>query len=1090
MSKFNIYSSSAGSGKTFTLTKEYIKLALQSDKDYYIKRILAITFTNDAAQEMKSRILDALKEFADLSGFNENSKFWGMFQSIVEETNLPPDMLQFRAADVFKYIIKEYSDFSVKTIDSFVNQLVSAFTEDLGLPFNYEIVLDKDSVLLEAVERLIEKAGNDEYKGISEVLEDYIRTKADEGKSWNAIPTELANFSQNILNDQYYGLISKLNGFEPQDFQQIRSQIYAFIKLFEKEITDRANYARKVIEDANLTIDDFTRKKAGIGAYFENLALEFEKKVVEEPNSYHRAAIEEDVWYTKTTPLPIMAMIDGIKEPLMAIFNEIQEIRKEKLPRFLLYKSILPHFHKLALLSKIKAEFDAVLDEKNQVFISEFNRKILNIVLNEPVPFIYERIGEKYNHILVDEFQDTSEMQFFNLSPLIANSLSKNHFNLLVGDGKQSIYRWRGGKVDMIVHLFHKNVEPLAQNLSVYSSRIDDLITIQRNLNPVSLNTNWRSCKEIIDFNNEFFEQITNLYSSTYPFISDVYGSDFKQQLPPKPRLGGQVSVEFTQKDGETDPMLGRILLILQNVIADGYSLKDIAILCRSNKNSSSVANFLKEQGFDIISSDSLLLKNSGSIRLLISFLKVLNQVDNKLVKYEAAYLFYQQILHQIPDNEANKEISETIDCEDLNAFYDWLATKGYSFNPWGLQRAGLYEITEKIIQTFGLFERSKDKEYLFRFLDIVLNFGLKESNHLQDFLKYWEDKKDKISVVSSDEADAITITTIHKSKGLEYPIVIIPYANWAVEPFHNSTIWANYEGIDYQEFRIRKEDKTIKLEASPIPVNKTLENTDVKEQVAAERQSTFLENLNMLYVAFTRPTDKLFVISEKKWSARSKKFEFGGVAKLMKDYLDSLGLYNDEESIFEVKNSKTIRKENKNKVYESVVRLNKIISEDRSDRLRLRRTSEKIFDPETLDKSKDRGNKVHAAFAKIRTKNDIQNAIRDLEFEGIINQNEGESIQQEIEKVINLPELSPLFEENLIIENEREILLPNGEIQRPDRVVIKDNAVYIIDYKTGAPKESHKTQLGRYGTLYRQMGYQHVNLMLVYLENNEVISL
>jgi ATP-dependent helicase/nuclease subunit A len=352
--------------------------------------------------------------------------------------------------------------------------------------------------------------------------------------------------------------------------------------------------------------------------------------------------------------------------------------------------------------------------------------------------------------------------------------------------------------------------------------------------------------------------------------------------------------------------------------------------------------------------------------------------------------------------------------------------------------------------------------------------------------LKYWEEKKDKLSVISSEERDAITITTIHKSKGLEYPVVIIPFANWSVEPFVNSTIWGDYSGIDYKELRYQKEDRTIKLHASPIPINKAVETTLVDSQITNERQATFLENLNMLYVAFTRPIDKLYVISEK--SFRFKKEYFGGVAQLIKDYLDSLGLYNEEQNIYELNAGITEKKKVQSVDNQLVIYLEKIISSDRSDRLRLRRTSEKIFDPETLDKSKDKGNKVHAAFAKIRTKNDVPNAIRELLYEGIISESEGNDIKSAIEKVIELPDLQPLFEANLNIENEREILLPNGEIQRPDRVVFVDNEVFIVDYKTGGQKESHQNQIRRYGNLYRQMGHQKVNLMLVYLENGKVV--
>jgi ATP-dependent helicase/nuclease subunit A len=314
------------------------------------------------------------------------------------------------------------------------------------------------------------------------------------------------------------------------------------------------------------------------------------------------------------------------------------------------------------------------------------------------------------------------------------------------------------------------------------------------------------------------------------------------------------------------------------------------------------------------------------------------------------------------------------------------------------------------------------------------------------------------------------------------------PYCQWSYKPNNYSEVWGDLEQLDYQEFTHEKEDGDVRLLASPIKLNDRLGMTELSEQYDSEMQATFLENLNMLYVAFTRAADKLFVLSGKNYHKKVQ-----GVGELMRDFLESEGTFNPEENIYEINRGSFIKKFTPKVEVQEVILLPKIISEDRSDRLRLRRTSDKIFDPETLDKSKDRGNKVHEAFAKIKTKNDVPKAIQALEFEGIITQKEGQGIREAIEKVINLPELQPLFEEGLQINNEREILLPNGEIQRPDRVVIKDGIVHIIDYKTGKsndPKLHHKyaEQVKNYGKLYNQMGYEKVEMMLVYLEMNEVV--
>lgn len=1078
MSAFNIYSSSAGSGKTFTLTKEYLKLALGSDKKYYFKNILAITFTNDAANEMKERILSALKAMADLEHFNETSKFWSMFQMIVEETRLPADMIQFRAADVFKAIIQDYSDFSVKTIDSFVNQLVSAFTDDLGLPFNYEIVLDKDAVLLEAVERLIEKAGQEEYQDISEILEDFVLNKAEEGRSWNFLPDELAKFGNNLLNDQYYNAISKLDRLEPRDFKEIRSKVFAFLKWIENEIVSFANTATQIIETNGLSVDDFSRKGSGIGAYFYNLRDNFAEKFFADPNSYQRDAIENNNWYTKAAPLPIKATIDSIADDLRAIFEKIQEVKADNFAKFLLFEQIKPHFYKLSLLSKIKEEFDNVLDEKNQVFISEFNRKILQIVLREPVPFIYERIGERFDHLLIDEFQDTSEMQFFNLLPLIENSLAKNNFNLIVGDAKQSIYRWRGGKMELIVHLFKKDVEKLIENQPIGLTQNLQLLSIQNFLNPVSLNTNYRSTKEIIEFNNDFFTEIRQKHGATYPFLPKVYDETFQQKLPENPHSGGHVQIEFLEKDENDLLMLERVENIVNQALDEGFMQEDIAILSRSNRNSSAIANYLTEKGFSIISRDSLLLKNSGVIKLLISNLKVLNTPDNKLAKYEAAYLYYQHILHQIPDSEANTKIKKAIENpEEVDLAVEVGLHPNLQNNSWGL-----YDIAENLINRFGLFEKTKEKSYLFRFLDIVLEFSIRQSNHLQDFLKYWEENKEKLSVKSSGNQDAITITTIHRSKGLEYPVVIIPFANWTTEPIRSSTFWVDLEDVNYKELKHQKPDGEVKLKSSPVGYKQDLLKTPVEIQYALEMQSHFMENLNMLYVAFTRPVEKLFVLSQK-----DRRGKISGIGKFFQEYLEEKGLFNDAQSEYIIMQGIIKERSEKKIEQKEILFIDKIINQDRSDKLRLRRLSDKVFDPETLDKNKDRVHKIRAGLAKIRSKNDIKNALRELEFEGVISQRESEYVRKDIEAITNLPLLKPLFEEGLRVENEKEILTPKGDILCPDKVVFADNQVFIIQFQTNEARESHERQIKTFGKLYREMGFENIKQYLVYLETKEV---
>lgn len=1085
MSQFKVYSSSAGSGKTYTLTRAYLKLVLSQPKPTYVRSILAITFTNDAANEMKSRILAALKDFGS-EDFSEESKFYGMFREIADEIQVtePIDdtLIRQRAKAVFHQIIHEYSDFSVKTIDSFVNQLVSAFTDDLNLPFNYEIVLDKDVVMLEAVERLFTKAGDKKHRDITGMLERFALEKAEDGKNWNSMPADLAAFSDDMLKDQYYPLVSKLDDLSIKDFRKIHKQIRKFTNWFEELIAEKAAETQRFIESQGISIEDFSFGKAsGVASYIGGL----QKDITKEYGSRIRAAAEQDKWFTAKTPKPIIERFESIKIEVISAINEIEALRKQHLAKYKLLKMLSDDMYKLALLKKVKEEFDAVLAENNQVFLAEFNRMILQIVLSEPVPFIYERLGEKFNHILIDEFQDTSDMQFYNLLPLIENALAGNNFNLVVGDAKQSIYRWRGGKMELIVHLFNKNLGELLDNPLLSVFQVDQLLTVNQFLDPVSLDTNYRSASEIITFNNDFFRHAIGNQQDKYPLLADAYQT-FEQKARVDAPKGGHIEIGILPYEDFQELMLQEISDTIQKALHEGYALRDIAILTRRVADSSLVAQYLNERDFRVISQDSLLLNNSGAIRLVVAFLRVIDQPDNQLAKYEAAYLFYQYSLHQIPDVKVNTLISEAVESPNVNDFYDFFVKRGFHFDAFKLQKSGLYAITEQVIRTLNLFDNSAELPYLFSFLDLTLDFGTRQSNHLHDFLNYWEEKKAKRSISTSGDADAVTITTIHRSKGLEYPIVIIPFTSWSTGFKRGSRLWVDLENVAYEELKIDENESPKRLRSASVAVSKNLLETEIAEQYQAEEEAIFIENLNMLYVAFTRPTDKLYIFSN-----RNYRNKIQGVGELLESYLNATGkelLIPDKIERIVLYEGKSLKKQVTKQVEPAFI-LPKIISEDRGDRLRLRRSSEKIFDPETLEKNKDRGNKVHAAFALIKSYRDVDEAIRRLEFEGVINGTEGIDIKKSIEQVINMPELNALFADNVEVINEKDILVNGSEVLRPDRVVFTKEAVYILDFKTGTPKENHKQQIKRYGKMYREMGYANVKTQLIYLENEQVLD-
>lgn len=1092
---FKIYSSSAGSGKTYTLAKEYIKLALKSKSAWYFNHILAVTFTKAAAHEMKERVLKYLRQFS--SDEPEDMAASSLLLSqVLEELQeegvtmesgelIDEEELRRRASRTFKHIIHEYANFSVSTIDSFVQRIVAAFTEELGFPFNFEVNLESGVLLDAAVESMLQKANTEGFRQITEAIKSFALEKAEDGKSWNNIPADLADFGRILLNDQFHESVDKIAQLQPDDLLGIEKQIKEHLQLIEETFKQMAEVLLEQVSDAGLTIDDFPYKKSGALGYFIQV---YEGAYFKEPSKRALDAVTNNVWTAKSAPKGIASIIEGISGTLSDCGQAIFDAQEKYKSIYFLFKEIIKQTKKMALLSQLRREIEDIQQESGKIHISEFNRKILEIVLTEPIPFIYERLGERYNHILIDEFQDTSTLQWHNFLPLIENALASGHFNLAVGDAKQSIYRFRGGEMDMIVQLHKKNLDKLTEKHQENDFLLERYDNIAPYIQPENLSTNYRSTQEVIQFNNAFFESVTQdeRWLAVAPSLPMVYDEFFQQKVPDNPKVGGHVQLSFLEGSNEDELMFGAVLKTIEEAQAAGFDLEDIAVLCRKNKDARTVANGLNDLGIPVISSDSMSLVFSEAVNLVVSLMKVVQNPDNRLGKYEAIYLFYRVVLNKIPNTDENKEIKEAIESKDLLAFYDLMKKEGYRFDPFELQQKSLYDIAERALKEFHLFNHTKELDFIFRFLDVVLDFQCNQSTHLTDFLSFWEQKKESLSISMPEGQNAVRVMSVHKSKGLEFPVVIVPYCHWSTEPRFNGTFWADLPENDLLVSPVHEDALTheqvggIPLTVAPLRGVKALEGTWVANQLFDEKEKTFLESLNMLYVALTRPTNRLYLIVRK----GNRGFE-NSVGNLLYSFvnfpeLDENGQHT--EVIYEGMDK--VQKEKKKKEVDRIV-----VAADQitmpSVGIRLRHSAERLFDLETFEKSKDYGNKLHAAFAKVKHLNDIDMALAEVAREGLIVDAEKTELKQKMLSIINkVRHLFEVADEN--VKNEREILIPNGKPLRPDRVVREGNKITIVDYKTGSKSNNHKTQVRQYMDIYRDMGYTEVKGVLLYVESTE----
>lgn len=1104
---FKVYSSSAGSGKTYTLTKEYLKLALHSNSDTYFRQILAVTFTNAAATEMKDRILQMLRIFSD--AMNSTAPEHPMLRDVVTElypvTVTDPDLyagakelISVRAHLVFRQILHRYSDFSVMTIDKFTQRLISSFTDELGIPFVFETQLD-GALLDDAVDRLLARIGQEGEDVLSDIVERYYREKAEEGKSWSSLPAQIRETAGTLLSEQSYIQMQRVADLQMDDWVAIRNQMRAFVKGKEAEIKRLALSGFELIVNEFLIDKDFYQGARGIYGYFKDRSEG--KNVWTGPNSYVSGkTIGEENWYGAKTAAQVKDKIEAVRPELERLYHEIENIRTGESQKITLYQQLDRHLYNLSLLGEVRKEFDALLRQNNQVHISDFNRRILEIVAREPVPFIFERLGEKYNHILVDEFQDTSKLQFANLLPLIENALADGHFNLIVGDAKQSIYRFRGGDMDLILHLAQNQAMQLVPILGNNIYNEERLWSVDSQLEIDHLRTNRRSYREITTFNNQFFGFISETVGQEYPLIKSVYDENFKQEIPEQVSEGGHVQLEFIdmqeynddflQTETKNDAIVIRSLELIAELRDAGYQWRDIAILCRKKKEATLLAGALKDRGYPLISDDALSLGYSRAVQFVISFMEVLH-TDQRLKRYEAAYLFHRVIRKENPSAQEHEALRELCVHKGLDSFLAYFAKYDIVLTPFRMRQLTVFELSELLMQTFGLFENKTDNEYLFRFLDVVLEFGTRRSNHLGDFLQHWASARNKLSITIPADTDALRITTIHKSKGLEYPVVIVPYANWKVTPNAKlDRLWIDLDHVAYNELSLEgnseKQVPDKKLKSSLVSVVKDLEDTLVADQYQDEKIRTLVENLNLLYVAFTRPVQRLYVLAkrEKNWNQSAQ------VNTWMHDYITQENFepaYNEIERVYVLSegNNDCFHAHARNNAEDYII--DDVISNDRTDSLRLRRMAERIFDVETFERKKDHLQKMRHLLITMNRVNELGEAAARLVRDGIVTREEAKMMYQQLTVLFENDTLKELYSENVKVQINKELLLPGGKMLHVDRIVqLPDDSYVFMSFVAGIGSDQSRKHLKKLINEFAEEGRPAAAVLLT-LENEGV---
>ena len=1088
MDNLIIYEASAGSGKTFNLTREYLRILFAEPLSY--RHILAVTFTNKATAEMKSRIILELYRLAN-NNPSEHTAF------LLEETDLSANLLQQKAIVLLNLILHNFSRFSVTTIDKFFQQVLRGFAREAGLNSAYKIETETDPLLAEVTDRLFYKADSD--RKLQKWLVDFAKNKIGEGKSWN-FSTDIQKLGKEIFTEKFKSFnTATLQKLEDREFlESYMKKMYAIRNSFEKRIKELGQRGIGIINSAGLTSDDFTQKSRGIGGYFAKLA----GFTAIQPNSYVLNALNNsEKWHPKKSDAA--AVIDEIYPALNDIAVKAVETYNNEIGAYNTTSQILSNFYTLGIITDISHDLHQYTAEENIMLLADSGKLLHEIIAGNEAPFIYEKTGNTYQHFMIDEFQDTSRIQWENFSPLIDNSLSGGNRNILVGDVKQSIYRWRNG------------------DWKILAMEIPETF-VHTGIAKINLETNWRSRQNIISFNNKLFEQAAHTLQQYFNnqleeaaiqpdnanLLKDMITAAYQSVKQQSPENNAGKSEGFVQnifyplQDKESEEQVGwkdkvheELPGIIEKLQDNNYELRDIAILVRSAADGKQIADVLMacknshtdtSYKYEVISGESVYLTYSTAVRFLIYLLKYLTDETNDLNSASLISEYQQYILPALTNRPSpSPETFHQAFCGDNGRITSdgvyRVMPDGFSKRIAGIKKLPLFESVEQLIRYFKLNTIKTEIPYLQTFQDLITSFATGQSPDLHAFLEYWEEEGHKKAVPAPELQNAIRIMTIHKAKGLQFKAVIVPYCNW--ETGHKKgaapILWCEPGIPPFNE-----------LPVVPVGFTTALKDTIFRGDYYLELLQTYMDNLNLLYVALTRAENALFTFS----AIPSKEGTLNTVGELMHQILTVPGLPRKDQ---DQNNGTSVcytsgaleKLENANKDFHEWV-LQNYPSFALENKLHFSVHADDFFElNESLTSERiQRGTILHALFRYIITASDIISAVDRLIFEGMISENEKDRFIKLISTYLEQPDVRNWFSGDWKVKTEADILLNGGRIKRPDRVMIKGDQALVVDYKFGEQvKESHRQQISEYARLLWQMGYKNVKACLWYPILNKV---
>jgi ATP-dependent helicase/nuclease subunit A len=1040
------------------LAREYIRLALRRPE--YFRFILAMTFTNKSTQEMKDRILHYLSDFT--KGESHDLAEEIIREEAKEGRVLTPADLQAKSEQAITLLLHRYSEFSISTIDAFFQRIIRSFTRETGLLGNFRLEVDNAFVMEEVIDILVSQLStNADLRGW---LLEFSMEKLVDGKDWD-VRKALLEFAQKI---------------EKEDFKAIEESVLrvtedkTFFRSFRKRLTEQRNAIEKTVfgqaqqlmnemASQQLISDDFNGKSRGIYSYITDLTKE-----IDLPSKTVLEVIQNpEKWPHKSSPR-FQVVLSQAKNKWQPQLADLVLFIEQNLELYNSISSVIRNLYSFGLISDILRTQRKYLSDENLMLLSDASQFLNKLMNEQDTSFIYEKVGSFYRHFLLDEFQDTSGLQWKNLLPLIHNGIAQNYSSLIVGDVKQSIYRWRGGDLSILQSQLQNDIHP-----SLTATH--------------ELDTNYRSDGGIVAFNNYFFQSAAELIAqqTESAFAKEAYG-EAEQKIAVRPDQGF-VRIQFLEEEDDDDSFQDRSLARLPRLIEElqekGVPLKDIAFLVRTNREGQQIANRFMEYRtsseaietcrYDVVSNESLMVDRASCVLVLLSALRLLEDANHQIARAHLAFE-YQKLW----PSQAFIDWNEIFTDSKTTAFNKWMPP-AFIQQRERLAALPLFEMVENLIQIFNLGSVGEEVIYLQSFQDIIQEFSQREKNDLTSFLAWWELNREKKSIQVAGGVDAAQIITIHKAKGLQFKYVIIPFLDWEL-------------GVGFKEVLLWCQSEHPLLQQAgymPIRYVSNLAKTVFKEDYQNETQRLNLDNLNLLYVAFTRAEAGLIAFAPDKKSSKGGKFNHVGqlAYEIVEHNLVWASHWVAQEKKLEIGTIQPLI--NSTDTTQQILSLKNYVVTPWRDRLQVRTSGMEFFTPNEKREKINYGIFLHAILSKIRTKEDVAPAMQRAIQQGVINESERSKLEELVQWVVNIPALQPCFDSQAHCKMEATLLTANGFERRIDRVAMIGTSAYVVDYKTGDRTSTDVAQVKEYMQLLMGMGSKNVSGYLVYVQEKKCVE-